>query len=74
MKMNLSLKKLLYTNIKPRITKNKMNKGLDLISSSGSVLNVTTRYKPAKNDEKRIKFLLDSNLSGLSSLNIKIYK
>ncbi len=72
--MNLSLKKLLYTNIEPRVTKNKINKVLDLMSSSGSVLNVTTRYKPARNEEKRINFLLDSNFSGLSNLNIKIYK
>ena len=72
--MNLLLKKLLYMNIEPKITKNKINKVLDLMSSAGSVLNVTTRYKPARNDETRINFLHDSNFCGLRSLNIKIYK
>ena len=56
--MNLSLKKLLYINIEPKITKNKINKVLDLMSSAGSVLNVTTRYKPARNEETRINFYM----------------
>ena len=57
--MNLSLKKLCI-NIEPNY-KNKINKVLDLMSSAGSVLNVTTRYKPARNEETRINFLHDSN-------------